>query len=182
VGLSTRRINQIQLDMRRGLNIWTDFVEHNMGKIVKELRAFWSDQHSLYVFDWTTHRQKILDSEQHMGLATHGASVEEEIMYQEVAGARICTVDPDFLTEAKTRQLINQASLDEGSGTGGVQPGFNVDPADIPAEDNSGRVVNAVFSDGNSHPPVPNTNLHPPAPSPYAVTSRIGQFDSWHYW
>ncbi|KAJ1464510.1 hypothetical protein T484DRAFT_1758040, partial [Baffinella frigidus] len=87
--LSTRRLNQIQLDMRRAVDVWTQFLERNLARVVYELTEFWVEHNHFYVFDWSTHRLKILDSEQYNShVLPQTASAEEEVMNQEISGYR----------------------------------------------------------------------------------------------
>ena len=122
VALSTRRLNQIQFDMRNAVNNWTQFVERNITKIVHELKVFWADDLSFYIFNWSTHRLKILDSEQYnLVPAKHGASVEEEIMHQEINGTRVCEVDDDVSTQAQ--HAADEAAINNDlAGPRGIRP------------------------------------------------------------
>ena len=147
VALSTRRLNQIQFDMRNAINNWTQFVERNMACILKELTEFWEDPHSFYIFDWSTHRLKILDSDQYDLVTTnHGGSVEEEVMQQEINGKRVCLVDEDVEEEA------NNASVVAAAGRSG---GFGIGSADNPggggARGNSGMGIIPEVTVGGVH-------------------------------
>ena len=68
VALSTRRINQIQTDMLRTRISWFRFLDDNFSAVMKELRNFWDARNNQYVFDWTSHRMKMLDSQQYDAL------------------------------------------------------------------------------------------------------------------
>ncbi|KAJ1466875.1 hypothetical protein T484DRAFT_1860437 [Baffinella frigidus] len=88
---TTRRLNQIQADMRSATGRWLQFVGTNMNKILGEVHHCWATPVNFYVFDWTTHRMKLLDSEQYLvEKPPYHSSIEEEVMYQEVYGPRVC--------------------------------------------------------------------------------------------
>ena len=65
MALSTRRINQIQTDMLRTKIAWFRFLDENFSEVFKELKTFWETRNSHYVFDWTSCRMKMLDSQQY---------------------------------------------------------------------------------------------------------------------
>jgi hypothetical protein len=105
--ISTRRLNQIQSDMRTAIGVWVQFLENNMDRIVHDLKLVWDDTENFYVFDWTTHRLKILDSEQYSIVApAFGGSIEEEVMYQETCGTRICQFPENTNEEADTNAVL----------------------------------------------------------------------------
>ena len=116
VALSTRRLNQVQHDMRNAIGTWTQFVEQNLDKIVKEFTMFWHNPLQFYVFDWTTHRLKILDSEQYNSeVLPCTDSVTEEVMNQEVNGHRTCTVSTTAAEHTAQHELRMQAQANSNS-------------------------------------------------------------------
>jgi hypothetical protein len=116
--LSTRRLNQIQLDMRRAVDVWTQFIERNLARVVYELTEFWVEHNHFYVFDWSTHRLKILDSEQYNShVLPQTASAEEEVMNQEISGYRVCTQGIPLEEEISHLDTLTEAHL-TGTGIG----------------------------------------------------------------
>lgn len=116
--LSTRRLNQIQLDMRRAVDVWTQFLERNLARVVYELTEFWVEHNHFYVFDWSTHRLKILDSEQYNShVLPQTASAEEEVMNQEISGYRVCTQGIPLEEEVSHLDTLTEAHL-TGTGIG----------------------------------------------------------------
>ena len=91
VAISTRRLNQIQVDMRHAVGVWLQFLNENIDRILYEVMHCWNNDESFYVFDWTTHRLKILDSEQYgIDVPSFNLTVEEEVMFQQSCGDRTC--------------------------------------------------------------------------------------------
>jgi hypothetical protein len=101
--ISTRRLNQIQSDMRIAVGVWMQFLGSNMNRISTHLKGIWDDSDNFYVFDWTTHRLKILDSEQYgMAAPAFNGSVEEEVMFQDSLGTRVCKYPTSMQDELTT--------------------------------------------------------------------------------
>ena len=91
VAISTRRLNQIQVDMRHAVGVWLQFLNGNIERILHEVMHCYYNDESFYVFDWTTHRLKILDSEQYgVDVPSFNVTVEDEVMYQQSCGDRTC--------------------------------------------------------------------------------------------
>jgi hypothetical protein len=111
VAISTRRLNQIQLDMRNADGIWKQFLYNNIQRILDEVRHCWDNPESFYVFDWTTHRMKILDSEQYsIDAPSYNGTVEEEVMYQQSCGSRTCKYPLNPLDDADMSASVEQTS------------------------------------------------------------------------
>jgi hypothetical protein len=65
--LSTRRINQLQTDMRKSNATWNEFVANNITAIVRELTTFMQQPWHIYTFDWVSYRLKKIDTEEYVG-------------------------------------------------------------------------------------------------------------------
>jgi hypothetical protein len=109
--ISTRRLNQIQVDMRNAVGVWLQFLNGNIDRIMYEVQHCWDNPESFYVFDWTTHRLKILDSQQYsIDTPSYSGTVEEEVMYQQVCGPRTCNYPVNVHDVAEVQATIMQTS------------------------------------------------------------------------
>jgi hypothetical protein len=141
IALSTRRLNQVQFDMRKAVESWMQFMDRNLDRIIKELTEFWTDYLHFYVFDWSTHRMKIIDSDQYNYQdAPQNASVVEEVMSQEINGERICKLATD------TTEILDELENERSAATHGTGIGYAASPTGNSVE----SVVNpSVYSSIN---------------------------------